>query len=109
MKIVVYKQFVFNALDKVRRTAFFLKIDPAPFWDFGAAKGVTVMPKKSGAAEGGKIIEEKSLPPPVAEGGRIVRETRLGAAEGSTNVEKSLTPPKTVKTLKKFFSTSGFV
>ena len=39
-----------------------------------------------------------------AEGGRIVKETRLGAAEGSTtNVEKSLTPPKKVKTLKKFF------
>ena len=31
---------------KVRKTAFFMKIDPAPFSDFGAAEGGTVMPKK---------------------------------------------------------------
>ena len=34
------------AFGKVRKTAFFMKIDPAPFSDFGAAEGGTVMPKK---------------------------------------------------------------
>ena len=72
-----------------------MKIHPAPFSDFGAAEGGTV--KKSGAAEGVKIIEEKSLPPQKARESLKKQETRLGAAEGSTNVEKSSTPPKTVK------------
>ena len=71
----------------MRKTAFFMKIHPARFLDFGAAEGGTV-----------------SCLPPRRRGGRIVKETRLGAAEGSTTkVEKSLTPPKKVKTLKKFF------
>ena len=93
----------------MRKTAFFMKIDPAPFSDFGAAEGGTVMPKKSGAAEGVKIIEEKSLPPQKAGESLKKQETRLGAAEGSKNVKKSSTPPKTVKTLNNFFSASGFV
>ena len=52
---------------------------------------------KSGAAEGVKTIEEKSLLPQKAGESLKRQETRLGAAEGSTNVDKSLTPPKTVK------------
>ena len=64
--------------------------------------------KKSGAAEGVKIIEEKSLPPQKAGESLKKQETRLGAAEGSTNVKKSSTPPKTVKTLKNFFFRDGF-
>ena len=53
-------------MSKVRKTAFFMKIDPAPFSDFGAAEGGTVIKKKKVAAEGCKITKENSLPPPKA-------------------------------------------
>ena len=50
-----------------------------------------VTQKKSGAADGGEIIEKFIA----AEGGSILKETSLGAAKGNTtSVEKSLTPPK---------------
>ena len=92
---------------KVRKTAFFLKIDPVPFSDFGAAEGGTVLPKKIWRRRRLQNHWRKKFA--AADGGKIVKLTRLGAAEGSTNVEKSLIPPKTVKTLKNFFSASGFV
>ena len=80
-------------MSKVRKTAFFMKIDPAPFSDFGAAEGGTVMPKKIWRRRRRQNHYRKKFA--AAEGGRIVEETRLDAAEGSTNVEKSLTSPKT--------------
>ena len=92
---------------KVRKTAFFMKIDPAPFSDFGAAEGGTAMPKKIWRRWSRQNHWRKKFA--AHEGGRIVKETRVGAAEGSTKVEKSLTPPKTVKTLKNWFSASGLV
>ena len=65
--------------------------------DFGAKYFLWKMPKglvtqkKSGAADGGEIIEKFIA----AEGGSILKETSLCAAKGNTtSVEKSLTPPK---------------
>ena len=75
----------------MRKTAFFMKIHPAPFLDFGAAEGGTA----------------SCLPPPKA--GESLKKQGLARPKAVQHVEKSLTPPKNVKTLKKFFSASGLV
>ena len=70
----------------VKKTAFFMKIDLAPFSNFGAAEGAQSCQKQSGTAEDGKIIEEKSLPPSRA---------------GKSLKKQGFAPPKAVQTLKK--------
>ena len=62
---------------KVRKTAFFMKIDPAPFSDFGAAEGGTVMQKKIWRRRRRQNHWRKNFA--AAEGGRIVKETRKEA------------------------------
>ena len=54
---------------KVRKTAFFVKIHPAPFLDFGAAEGDTVSclpPPKAGGGGGGESLKKQGLARPKA-------------------------------------------
>ena len=98
-----------RTLSRCEKLRFLWKFIRRRFRILAPPKAAQSCQKKSGAAEGVKIIEEKSLPPQKAGESLKKQETRLGAAEGSTNVEKSSTPPKTVKHCWFFFSASGFV
>ena len=92
----------------MRKTAFFMKIDPAPFSDFGAAEGGTVMPKKIWRRRRRQNHWRKKFA--AAEGGRIVKETRLGAAEGSTNYKrwKKFDAAEDGKNIEEIFFRVGF-
>ena len=86
-----------------------MKIHPAPFSDFGAAEGGTVMPKKIWRRRRRQNHWRKKFA--AAEGGRIVKETRNKAWRRRRQYKRwtKFDAAEDCKTLLNFFFASGFV